>query len=811
MKNFVHTLEKNQYLSDLDLKIAHNKMTLLTAPTGTGKTTFTMETLLKQYETIILLVPAIFKVKELQAEYGTSKKINGMATKAHYKFFYDEKVPSEKELNGFKGVIISTYDKFTKIDDLLSPQHKQDVLLVIDECHKLYSVGSFRDVALNPIIISLQENKYSNVLLLTATITFERWDTLEVRLQCHHQVSVRHPVKHRLKMIELRSSHKYAFVQLLLDRNDAIQAKRKKVTQGDDTLLIAKKKIIVRINSRIKCEQLAEFLELHHKLKCMVVHSKNKQNELVDQLFTKQKIPSDIDVVFTTSILDEAVNINNYDEEMDSLFIVGRQAHPEEIVQFMGRLRNASVPCFLVINHAIEQDGGANIEDKIEELHQEFEGKITQFTNRMSEVGEILSTLVDDYETLIFDTDIACSIYDKAKRLNATFEELCGVKLFTVYEGRIRRNFASISANNYRFDCAQSYKNYHYFVARIEDLLDACQCSYTLKEDIDEPDGLTEFIKEQNEISDAHYMGSIDDALQIFAKGPDSSDLHEYMVEHCNKPTDISARAGVFSKNLELDENYFFDLAKRRKAKYPFACAMVLELVNLLAWHISNLNDIKTILEKKDTHKVLVAANGYANNIMVQHLIKRFYRISPERYMRGDYKVTGPKAEKILLSSVDSVIRKSNIPLTTIIKKRHIKGLHYDGKTKELKCSSSKAFNFIAKYFDVDDKNRNKPNERYLCFKNIAIGGYEFNALNGIQHEFLDVKPMVTLNDIEYDAYHCLRPYSNDDGIASNTALLQFQEDEDLDPVQPAKILEKAAVTKKSLLAKKREKLARAS
>ena len=773
MKIFEYVLEKDQYLSDLDLNIGQDKISLLTAPTGTGKTTFTMETLLTQYETIVLLVPAVFKVKELQAEYRSTKKIKGMATKAHYQFFYDEKVPSDKEINGFKGVIISTYDKFSKIDDILTKHCKQNALLVIDECHKLYSVGSFRDAALNPIIISLQENKYSNVLLMTATHTFERWETLEIPLHCHHQVRVAQPIKHKLKVVELRDSHKYAFVQLILDRVDAIQLKRNKLTANDDTILSVKKKIIVRLNSRTKCEQLSEFFQVRHKLKCMVVHSKNKQNELVDKLFKEQKIPSDIDVVFTTSILDEAVNINNYSEEMDSVFIIGRQAHPEEIVQFMGRLRNARVPCILVLTHAIDQQGANDVEAKIEELYYKFEDKISLFTKRMSEVGELLSKLVDDYETLIFDTDAPYGIYDKAKRLNATFEELCDVKLFTVYEGKIRRNFASISANNYRFDCAQSYKNYHYFVARIEDLIDACQCSLTLKEDLDEPLGLTEFIKQQDEISEAQYMGSIDDALQIFALGPSSSDLHDYMVEQVNPPTAMMARAGIFSQKLQLDENYFFDLAKRRKVKHPFACASILEQVNLLARHISNLNDIKMILQKKETNKVLVAANGYANNIMVQYLIKRFYKIKPERYMRGDYKVTGPKAEKILLSSVDSVIRKSNIPLTTIIKKRHIKGLHYDSKTKELKCSTSKAFNFIAKYFDVDDKNRNKPNQRYLCFNNIAIGGYEFNALNGIQLEFLDIKPTITINGIEFDAYSCERPFSS----------LQLDEcdDEDLD------------------------------
>lgn len=63
---------------------------------------------------------------------------------SEYLFFYANENPDET-IRKFKGVIVATYDKFDKIIKLMSDSQKKEALLVIDEAHKLYSAGSFRD------------------------------------------------------------------------------------------------------------------------------------------------------------------------------------------------------------------------------------------------------------------------------------------------------------------------------------------------------------------------------------------------------------------------------------------------------------------------------------------------------------------------------------------------------------------------------------------------------------------------------------------------------------------------------------------
>ena len=752
MLNFNQTLEKGQYLTDLDLKFKPNQINLMTSPTGTGKTTFTMEALSDQYSVVFMVVPSVLKVIELEHHTSAKKIVDGVKLPA-YKFFYDSKVPTVGEFSKFKGVIVGTYDKFHKVDELLNEQQRSQTLLVVDEFHKLYSAGSFRDEALMPIICNLKERRYPNALLVTATFTPDRWLSLEIPFNSHYCITTNDPMKRTVKVMQLDNSHKLAYVNAIIDRLDNIKAKRAARQASDDTVLIAKKKIIVRLNNRKKCEQMAAYIETVHKVKCMVVHSKNKKDALVSTLFNTQKIPADIDIVFTTSILDEAVNINNAKLEMDSVFIIGNGAHPEEIVQFMGRLRHASVPCFIVLNKEI---GDKRPTDMVS-MHESVQNKIREFTQRIAQIGELTSNLVDDFVLKIFDTDDddESNIFDKVKRLNATFEDLCGVKLFAVYKYKVHRNYASISANNYRMDCSYCYKNFYYLRWRIKQLLPTCKVFSEIYEDVEEPEGLSEFLKNQNEISDQQFDDSIEDGVELFIKGPCPHALSQFNQEYDDRPPAIIAHSMVFSELVQSDEDYLLDVAKAANASHPKACEEVLSQVVALGRHISNLHDIKHIVQNRQTHKVLVAANGYSNNIMVQHLVQKYYRYKPERHMDGTYKLSAKLAQKHLLSSVKLMTKRSNIPMNSIIKAKLLKGLTYDHKTNEIKCAASKALNFLAKYFEVEDVNKNKSSQRYLRFKNIAIGGYEYNCIADIQDGFINVDPVITIKGVKYYSYDC--------------------------------------------------------
>ena len=184
MSKTVLKLAKKEYLTDLGLVIEPNQFTSLVASTGSGKTTLTMEKLKARSKLVIILVPTQAKVMELQNEYSGK-----VALKSEYLFFCANENPDET-IRKFKGVIVATYDKFDKIIKLMSDSQKKEALLVIDEAHKLYSAGSFRDDALTPIIWHLQKRSIPTCLFLTATKTTELFDQLKIEID--HEIFVKH-------------------------------------------------------------------------------------------------------------------------------------------------------------------------------------------------------------------------------------------------------------------------------------------------------------------------------------------------------------------------------------------------------------------------------------------------------------------------------------------------------------------------------------------------------------------------------------------------------------------------------------------
>ena len=255
-----------------------------------------------------------------------------------------------------------------------------------------------------------------------------------------------------VEVVLLKKGDQYSFVHLVMDRINTVKKESK---LG---------KALIRLNNRKKCEMIAKLLESMFKLKVLVVHSKNKHEDDVKGMFERQEIPKDIDVVLTTSIMDEAINLNNLQEEIDSVFILGKDAHPEELVQFLGRLRNATVPCFVDINLK----------------------KNMRFVEKINTVSDLLISVYDDYQ-LVGDDDEECekhsyaSLYRKVNTLNETFEYFSGSKIFAVINGAVKKNIASISSAYYRMDKACSYQNFSYFKFRIQELLPTC--NVTLRED----------------------------------------------------------------------------------------------------------------------------------------------------------------------------------------------------------------------------------------------------------------------------------------------------------------------------------------
>lgn len=798
-------LKNRQYLSSGDVSgqitVVKGQNTLIEAGTGVGKTSMIMDMAgsLSDYQHIIMVVPSVLKVQELESSHPSKYG------KIKFLYFYDKKAPTEASFDKKQRyIIVCTYDK---LDAVLAEFPQGDIkksLLVVDECHKLYSAGSYRDEAINSLLFTLEKKRFSTVLFLTATFTPHCWDTLKTPLSSIYKVQSESEIQRSLELIMMTKGDQYSFIPLVIKRLEAMRA----TSQS--------KKIIIRYNNRQKCELLAAMLEKYHHAKTLIVHSKNKDDETVRDLFTSQVIPKNTDVIFCTSIMDEAININNLKDELDSVFIVGKDAHPEELVQFMGRLRKATVPCFMVIHTPMSTDH----QIRLDTLRTTYLNKNKRFIDKLNKVADLISEIFDDYQFDMFSEEQQqLSIYKKVTLLNETFNQLSGSKLFTVNRGKVQRNSASIAANYYRMDKGNCYENFYYLKARITDLLPTCTVKYSVDVTTKTPEYIKEFLKEEKAVNKQIYADCLESAFEIFlATKPTSkkvsaqeflennitNDAVKYLESDEEQPTKPVIRKGTYEdllKDLEavkkprqqptistqritsasqlkqkesakatqprvLLKDYgvsLLDHAKKDEvfvdklvAKYDVPHhAVTVDIVTkiaVLSTVIGNLEDIYNILQTNQYDKVLTIAKAYSSNIVVQYLIKRFYRYNPERYIGKGYRLQPAEAAILLTDAFESIHKNTSIPMKTFMKEKLVSGIKVDFKTKEVSIDPSKAANFIAKFFAASDRNAKKPELRFLEFQNIAYGNYQYLSIADIQQPFKSVPHEFQIGECIFDS-----------------------------------------------------------
>lgn len=771
-------LKQGQYLADSDVSIEKNKMTLIQAGTGVGKTTVVTEKFLKAFDAVVMIVPSVLKVTELEEAY--KKKLSG--TRFH--FFYDKHSPSETTFTkDRKHMVICTYEKLEKVKEFLPKGYQDKTLLVVDECHKLYSAGSYRDEALNSLLYFIRNKKFPTVVFLTATFTDHCWNTLNIPLDTIYKVYSENSLDRNIEVKVLKKGDQYTFVHLVMERINDLKQEGK---HG---------KILIRLNNRKKCEMIAQLFENMFKLKVLVVHSKNKHEEAVKVMFHQQEIPKDIDIVLSTSIMDEAINLNNIQDDVDSVFVLGKDAHPEELVQFLGRLRNATVPCFIVLHTNMSMDTTI-VPKKLHDIYLEKNG---QFLERINRASELLIGVYDDYQLLTDGEEgdgekerSYASLHRKVNTLNETFNYFCGAKLFAVINGDVKKNIASVSSGYYRMDKACSYQNFMYLDYRLQELLPTCRVK--LREDhcTKTDKSILSFLGVTKKTNEQMYQASIDTAMEIFLsvepsiddRKTEQEDLESRHINVSNsdeedkiyydddEPEDLLHENSVSEDELEcetedsivlknygvsilreqqVDEFYLQRTVAKYVVPYPEVTAELVYKIAILSTYIGNLEDIYQVLKKNEFEKVVTIAKAYVNNIVVQYFVKRFYRYGAERYF-GSYKLRPVEAATLMTEAFTAVQQKTHIPMKTFIDQKLVAGIKLDMRTKKMVIDPSKAANFFVRFFAVKDRNAKKPDLRYLEFHGIVFGNYQYLTTAKKQAKYKNVSPQFQIGQRIFDS-----------------------------------------------------------
>lgn len=409
------------------------------------------------------------------------------------------------------------------------------------------------------------------------------------------------------------------------------------------------------------------------------------------------------------------------------------------MVQFIGRLRIANVPCHILLHTGLTRS-----DQDPEKLHRKHQKRLDDFITRVNDIAHALASLAEDYK-FDFQDNEKLSIYDKVNRMNESFKDWFDCKLFAVYQGKSIQNTASLVSALYLIDTSYFYSSYEYMVWRIKQFLPNCKIQFC-EDTTATPSNITHFFDEQKVNADKAYAESINPALKIF--------LENFQKGH-QKPESLKQFSTKFIEHKQQDEDYIDNLAYyyNDQLAYPDKVAQILNETVYLAQHIGNIHDIHQILTQKRFNEVVKVTAAYKDNEFVRNLTHKFYKLNPERYLTNQYQLKGPQASKLLCSTIKAVQKQTNLPIKSIIKAYLIKGMTHDPISDSFEIEESKALNYLATYFDVKDRNKNKPELRYLEFQGIALGGFEYLHLKDWQSKHLVPKEPFIMDGKTYDAY----------------------------------------------------------
>jgi len=362
------TLTENQYLSDLTIDIKH-QFTHLEAPTGRGKTTFIIEELAKKSK-IIMACPTKVQVAQLDHDFRENQKVQCITGNENSNALYGD-------------VIICVYDKLNGLLD--SGRHFSTYTLVIDEAHKMYQAASYRRNAIAVLLDAISDGRFKQVLTVSATFQPDIFP-----FDFDEQIVIEHQYEHQPDIDVIYYKEKVLMEQGLLT-----------ITPSEG------KVAIIRINNKKHIELAKIAFELRG-LKVLVIYSDIQKSQAVID-FLETSLISGYDIVLTTSLLDEAINIKN--ENIESVHIFNK-LHCDEIKQFVGRCRKSVPDVYLHLLNFELNFGGISFKAERERVERLCETSL-DFCNQLSNGRNDFSKTVRQInETVKFHHNFSPLYYD---------------------------------------------------------------------------------------------------------------------------------------------------------------------------------------------------------------------------------------------------------------------------------------------------------------------------------------------------------------------------------------------------------------
>lgn len=698
-------LPENQFLADLLTDEVKQGNTLIVAPTGAGKSTYFMEKLRlaaeAQDKRLLILSPLTAQVMQLEVKYPSSEY--------PICFMYGTDQPT----TSFEGKhIVATYDKFARLRYDLSAEQRKKYILVVDEYHKLYSAGHFRDAALNPILKALQRKYFEQNLFFTATFTQHLATHLPHPIHYYQKIIQAQSLVRSLSIINYQLAWSYHWLKAV--------EKRLSIVAAQYAVGHSRQTILVRLNAVNACRQAERYLsELGYKV--LTICRETAASAPVRDTILNERLSTDFDVILTTSLLDEAVNLNNAPGEIDSVHLINATASPEEIVQFMGRLRRSTPPCFLHLQHGIPHE--CQPED-LQKNHIDCISKIEQFHDHMKAAAASLASAVS---LLAKDNKVSGknNVSHAVTKLNATFKSICGCNVLECDKDRVSINVAGVSAAACRVDQSDVYH-------------DAAYLEYRLKQ-------LSPDLQIQHVCSNAPQVEAVNVAFDLIKKGIQID--REYAIEIAmGHFLESMSRLSPMAAGSPL-KYYGAKMLERIKSindigqiiPMAYSHPLVSSIYSDILWltqYVDNLDCIYQIIKANYTSMVINTALKRQQDAIIQALMQHIERHVTDLQEKCvgkalPIRINGDTAKSLLEISMLQVDK--TMPLAEVLRNQPIKGVKVieDKQGLRFEITPSKALLFIAQNFNIKVINSHKAGSRKLVeFYGFGWGGYHYHDVN---------------------------------------------------------------------------------
>lgn len=466
----------------LDLELSIDDNTILWADTGMGKTTLACSAF---HGKRIILVPTIGALKNIETKYNAAT-------------FYE----ANKNVTSLDQLIVCTYSSAPKLFSLIQTWSNglSEYTLIVDEQHNLAvsSAKDYRNSELNYVMDNI--HLFKKRIFMTGTL-----------------FPVEHPAIKDLKIKRIKWATPKTKNAKIVWVEDKIKTVEKNLVRGKKNIIYLQDK---RMHKQLG--KLVNYLKSKNWDGIYLLNANEKNEAHFKNLITNEYLESDAQVIITTSVAVEAINILDLDVETVHFITFENPRLMEQLVNRMRKKLPSQIFIYKKKNTVVEEN--INLEDDFDSILMQ-EKLIKQSENLLNFLAIPKNKKKDSYSEVSAQKLFANQIFEKSM----LFRVKCGINEWAV-------DYLAIANKVFNEETIYARKNFEYFKSILDE--------YGWIFSADEYDNLK--FTEEEKIDFKEKKTIIE------------NEMHEYSKEVLKKVES----AGLLELKREIENKATFDLCK---------------------------------------------------------------------------------------------------------------------------------------------------------------------------------------------------------------------------------------------------------